>query len=156
MYKVLIVCLGNICRSPAGEGFLRERALQRGIELYIESAGTGGWHKGDPPDARMIKAAFHRGIDLSHQRARQVELSDFYTFDMMLAMDMQNFDNLLRIAPANRECDIRLFLDFSGASVREMPDPYYGGTDGFETVLNLTEEGVEGFLDFIENEPSDD
>ncbi|MEL6380274.1 MAG: low molecular weight protein-tyrosine-phosphatase [Pseudomonadota bacterium] len=152
MSKILLVCLGNICRSPAAEGLMRAMARARDLDLYIDSAGTGAWHAGDPPDARMIKAAHRRGIDLSHQRARAVELADFYTFDYLLAMDMRNQSDLLTEAPPNRECDIRLFLDFADTPVREMPDPYYGGSDGFETVLDLVEAGCTGFLDFLENE----
>ncbi len=159
--KVLLVCLGNICRSPAAEGVLRAKAKERGIKLTIESAGTGGWHAGDPPDARMIKMAAKRGIDISYQRARQVDLSDFYQFDYLLAMDMSNHSDLLDLAPPNRTCDIRLFLDFAdfsglpafaGRDIRETPDPYYGGPDGFERVLELIEIGAEGFLDHIEDE----
>lgn len=152
MKRVLFVCLGNICRSPAAEGVLRAKATERGLTLSIDSAGTGAWHAGDPPDARMIKAAAKRGIDISKQRARQVAFSDFYEFDYLLAMDLSNHSNLLDLAPPNRECDIRLFLDFAGGDVRETPDPYYGGEDGFERVLDLLELGAEGFLDHLENE----
>ncbi len=152
MKTILFVCLGNICRSPAAEGTLRAKAKERGLELAIESAGTGGWHAGDPPDARMIKAAARRGIDISHQRARQVDLSDFYQFDYILAMDLSNHTDLLELAPPNRECDIRLFLDFADCEERETPDPYYGGGDGFERVLDLIDLGAEGFLDHLEDE----
>lgn len=150
--KVLFVCLGNICRSPAAEGVLRAKARERGLKLTIDSAGTGAWHVGDPPDARMIKAAARRGYDISYQRARQVEFSDFYEFDYLLAMDLSNLSNLLEIAPPNRSCDIRLFLDFSDGDARETPDPYYGSGDGFERVLDLIESGAEGFLNHIEDE----
>ena len=100
----------------------------------------------------MIKSAARRGIDISYQRARQVDLSDFYQFDYLLAMDISNHSDLLDLAPPNRSCDIRLFLDFADGEVREMPDPYYGGGDGFERVLDLIEAGAEGFLDHIEDE----
>jgi protein-tyrosine phosphatase len=150
--KVLFVCLGNICRSPAAEGVLRARAKERGAKLTIDSAGTGGWHAGDPPDARMIRAAAKRGIDISYQRARQVDLSDFYQFDYLLAMDLSNQSTLLDLAPPNRTCHIRLFLDFTAGEVREAPDPYYGGGGGFERVLDLIEAGADGFLDHIEDE----
>lgn len=150
--KVLFVCLGNICRSPAAEGVLRAKAGARGLKLTIDSAGTGAWHVGDPPDARMITAAAKRGYDLSYQRARQVEFADFYEFDYLLAMDLSNMSNLLEIAPPNRSCDIRLFLDFSGGETRETPDPYYGSGGGFERVLDLIEGGAEGFLDHLEDE----
>ncbi len=152
MKRILFVCLGNICRSPAAEGVLRTRSGERALSLYIESAGTGEWHAGNPPDGRMIKAMAGRKIDISHQRARQVELSDFYTFDYILTMDMRNYEDLLALAPPNRESDIRLFLDFAGGEIRETPAPYYGGPDGFETVIDLIEQGTKGFLDFLEDE----
>lgn len=152
MKNVLFVCLGNICRSPAAEGVLRAKAKERGVDVTIDSAGTGGWHAGDPPDARMTATAAKRGIDISYQRARQVDLSDFYQFDYLLAMDLSNFSDLLEQAPPNRTCDIRLFLDFADCATRETPDPYYGGTDGFERVLDLIEQGAEGFLDHLEDE----
>lgn len=152
MKRVLFVCLGNICRSPAAEGVFRAKARERGIRTYIESAGTGAWHVGNPPDARMIKAAGKRGFDLSHQRARKVEFSDFFEFDYLLAMDLANYTDLLEMAPPNRSSDIRLFLDFATCETRETPDPYYGGPDGFERVLDLIELGAEGLLDHLEDE----
>jgi len=152
MHRILFVCLGNICRSPAAEGVLRAKARERGLKIYIESAGTGAWHVGDPPDARMIKAAGKRGYDLSHQRARKVQDADFYEFDYVLAMDLSNQTDLLEMAPPNRDADIRLFLDFADCETRETPDPYYGGTTGFEQVLDLVELGAEGFLDHLEDE----
>jgi len=150
--KILLVCLGNICRSPAAEGVLRAKARERGLELVIDSAGTGAWHVGDPPDARMLKTAGGRGYDLSYIRARKVSMSDFYEFDYLLAMDLSNHTDLLELAPPNRECDIRLFLDFADGETRETPDPYYGGDAGFENVLDLIEQGAEGFLDHLEDE----
>ncbi len=150
MKRILFVCLGNICRSPAAEAVLRAKAAGRGLGLIIESAGTGGWHQGDPADARMIRAAQRRGYRLSHHRARQVEFADFYSFDMLLAMDLRNQADLLAMAPPNRECDIRLFLDFADTAIRETPDPYYGGDRGFEDVLDLIEKGADALLDHIE------
>lgn len=150
--KILLVCLGNICRSPAAEGVLRAKARERGLELAIDSAGTGAWHVGDLPDARMLKTAAKRGYDLSYIRARKVETSDFYEFDYLLAMDLSNQTDLLEMAPPNRECDIRLFLDFADCEERETPDPYYGNAFGFEGVLDLIEQGAEGFLDHLEDE----
>ncbi len=153
MTRILFVCLGNICRSPAAEGVLRAKAADRGIKVYVESAGVGEWHVGDPPDARMIRAAGRRGYRLDHLRARQVAFDDFYMFDYLLAMDLGNQTDLLAMAPPNRECDIRLFLDFAtDVSERETPDPYYGGDVGFERVLDLIEAGAEGYLDHLENE----
>ena len=146
------MCLGNICRSPAAEGVLRAKAKERGLTLTIDSAGTGGWHEGDPPDARMVAAAARRGVNISYQRARQVDLSDFFQFDYVLAMDMSNLADLLALATPNRECDIKLFLDFADCKTRETPDPYYGAGDGFEIVLDLIEKGADGFLDHLEDE----
>jgi protein-tyrosine phosphatase len=152
MKRVLLVCLGNICRSPAAEGVLRTKARSRGVDITIDSAGTGAWHVGDPPDGRMIKAAGKRGYDLSYIRARKVDLSDFYEFDYLLAMDFSNHTDLLDLAPPNRTCDIRMFLDFADCDERETPDPYYGRENGFEFVLDLIEQGAEGFLDHLEDE----
>lgn len=122
------------------------------LQVYCDSAGTGAWHVGKAPDRRMQMAAIRRGIDISHIAARQVELSDFYEFDYLLSMDFDNHNTLLAMAPANRACDIRLFLDFADSDTREVPDPYYGGTDGFEHVLDLIERAAKGFLDHLENE----
>lgn len=152
MKRVLVICLGNICRSPAAQGVLEAMARSRGLRVHVDSAGTGGWHEGEQPDQRMIDTAKRRGYDLTPQRARQVDFSDFYEFDYLLAMDLRNQSDLLAMAPPNRECDIRLYLDFSPEETREMPDPYYGGTDGFERVLDLVESGAAGFLDHLENE----
>lgn len=150
MKSILFVCLGNICRSPAAEAVLRAKAQARGLDLVIESAGTGAWHRDDPADARMIRATARRGYRLDHHRARQIDLSDFYSFDMLLAMDLKNHADLLAMAPPDRRCDIRLFLDFAGGDTRETPDPYYGGERGFDEVLDLIERGAEAFLDHIE------
>lgn len=152
MKRVLFVCLGNICRSPAAEAVLRAKARERGLKVYVDSAGTGGWHVGDPPDPRMQRAAARRGYDLTRLRARQVDATDFFTFEYVLAMDLSNQHDLLAMAPASRDCDIRLFLDFAEGDVRETPDPYYGGAHGFEKVLDLIETGAEKFLDYLEDE----
>ncbi|WP_306251026.1 low molecular weight protein-tyrosine-phosphatase [Parvularcula sp. IMCC14364] len=152
MKRILFVCLGNICRSPAAEGVFRARAKEAGFDVYCDSAGTGAWHVGKAPDARMQATAKRRGIGLSQLSARQVDLADFYEFDYLVAMDLNNHHSLLAMAPANRECDIRLFLDFAGCSEREVPDPYYGGADGFEHVFDLIEDAARGFLEHLENE----
>ena len=150
MTRILFVCLGNICRSPAAEAVLRAKAVERQIGLEIASAGTGGWHQGDGADARMVRAARARGYSLERHRARQVAFSDFYEFDYLLAMDLRNQSDLLAMAPPNRDCDIRLFLDFADGDTRETPDPYYGGPEGFEHVLDLLEAGADGFLAHLE------
>jgi protein-tyrosine phosphatase len=150
MKRILFVCLGNICRSPAAEAVLRAKSAARGVALHIESAGTGGWHAGDGADPRMIRAAARRGYGLDLHKARQVAFSDFYEFDFVLAMDKRNEADLLALAPPNRDCDIRLFLDFAGGQTRETPDPYYGRPEGFDLVLDLMEAGAEGFLEQLE------
>ena len=118
----------------------------------LPTACPGGWPEGSAPDKRMTLAAARRHIDIKHLCARQVELADFYEFDYLLTMDMANQADLLARAPANRDCDIRLFLDFSSGDTREVPDPYYGSADGFELVLNLLEDAAQGLLHHLENE----
>ena len=132
MLRLLFVCLGNICRSPTADGVARQLADQRGLDWVIDSAGTGGWHVGDPPDPRMTEAAANRGIDLSPLRARQAQAEDFLRFDHIYAMDRSNLADLERLRPPKATATLSLFLQ--GADV---PDPYYGGTDGFEHVLDL-------------------
>jgi protein-tyrosine phosphatase len=147
--RVLFVCLGNICRSPTAEAVFRDLVTREGAGLDIEvaSAGTHGYHAGEPPDARAIDAALRRGIDMSQQRARMVEAADFARFDFVLAMDEQNFRRLQRIAPAEHRHRLRLFLEFAPQlGRRDVPDPYYGGPTGFEDVLDLVEEASRGLL----------
>ena len=151
--SVLFICTGNICRSPTAEGVLRHLASERSLELRIESAGVGDWHIGDPPDERALRHARSRGYDLSAQRARQVRAQAFEEFDMILAMDRGHRKALQRIAPQERRpphrhapphhhAKIRLFVpDF------DVPDPYYGGAEGFEKVLDLVEERCRALLD---------
>ncbi|WOI53411.1 low molecular weight protein-tyrosine-phosphatase [Parvularcula sp. LCG005] len=145
--EILCVCLGNICRSPAAEGVLRDRLTAATIDAVIDSAGTGGWHRGNPPDRRMIAAARARGLDLTGQRARQVDVGDFYVFDFILAMDSQNFADLQDLAPRDGTASLHKFLDFANGG--DVPDPYYGGADGFETVLDLLEEASDGFIRYL-------
>lgn len=147
--QILFVCLGNICRSPAAEGVLRVLAAREAPELAlaIDSAGTGDYHLGEPPDARMIEAARQRGYDLSALRARQVERADFERFDLLLAMDRQNRTQLLRRAPAAQERRVRLFMEYAPeAGLLEVPDPYYGGPEDFERVLDLVEAASRGLI----------
>ena len=152
MKSILFVCLGNICRSPMAEGVFRHVAENRGLSdgLTVDSAGTGSWHVGNPPDERAQRAAAGRGIDISGLRARQVGPDDFEQFDLVVAMDDANIDALRRLAP-DAACDrIRLFLEFTaGGSVREVPDPYYGGEEGFDHVLDLIEAAARGLADHI-------
>jgi len=149
MTRVLFVCLGNICRSPTAEAVVRDllRREASGLELELDSAGTHGYHTGDPPDERSIATARRRGIDMSDLRARVVEPMDFDRFDLVLAMDEAVYDQLRRVAPQGRSEKIRLFLEFAPQlGRRDVPDPYYGGAAGFEDVLDLVEEGARGLL----------
>jgi protein-tyrosine phosphatase len=132
--SILFVCTGNICRSPTAEAVLRDLSEKAGLELHIASAGLGDWHVGQPPDERSQHCARTRGYDLSAQRARQVTPRDFEEFDMILAMDRGHLRALQKMAPAQHHAKIRLFVAGS-----DVPDPYYGGAEGFEKVLDLVE-----------------
>lgn len=146
--KVLFVCLGNICRSPTAEGVFRHYVEQAGLseQITIDSAGTADWHIGKTPDPRTIKAAAQRGYDLSVLRARQAVADDFYKFDLILAMDDSNLENLQAIQPADSKAELALYLPRFGLKQREVPDPYYGGEDGFELVLDMLEQASEKLL----------
>jgi protein-tyrosine phosphatase len=150
--KILFVCLGNICRSPTAEAVFRAIAAREAPDLPIEvdSAGTAGYHVGEPPDIRTREAASRRGYDLSPLRARVVEPRDFEEFDLILAMDRNNLKILHRRAPEHARERERLFLEFApDATVTEVPDPYYGGPNGFEEVLDLVEAATQGLLRHI-------
>jgi protein-tyrosine phosphatase len=147
--KVLFVCLGNICRSPTAEGVFRRLLAQEAPELRIEvdSAGTAGYHIGHPPDLRSQRAAHARGIDLSGLRARQVTAEDFLSFDLILAMDRDNLEELEAMRPADSRARVRLFLEYAPELGRtEVPDPYYGDARGFEEVLNLSVAASRGLI----------
>ncbi|CAK14465.1 low molecular weight protein-tyrosine-phosphatase [Pseudomonas entomophila] len=139
--RVLFVCLGNICRSPTAEGVLRHQLEVAGLAdvVQVASAGTGDWHVGKAPDSRTRKAALARGYDLSCQRAQQVKAEHFAQFDLVLAMDKSNLRNLQALRPHNAKGELDLFLRRYGAALDEVPDPYYGGAEGFEQVLDLIE-----------------
>jgi protein-tyrosine phosphatase len=150
--KILFVCLGNICRSPTAEAVFRAVAAREAPELMIEvdSAGTAGYHIGEPPDLRMRQAATRRGYDMSPLRARIVEPRDFEVFDLILAMDRENLNVLHHRAPAHARDRVRLFLEFTpDATATEVPDPYYGGPNGFEEVLDLVESATQGLLQHL-------
>jgi len=147
--RVLFVCLGNICRSPSAEAVFRHQARAAGIEhrVHIDSAGTSDYHEGYAPDERARAAAARRGYDLSGLRARQVSRRDFEESHYLLAMDRANLADLRRIAPREHLDKAQLFLDFSrGYRGHEVPDPYYGGAQGFERVLDMLEDGARGLL----------
>lgn len=149
MVKVLFVCLGNICRSPTAEGVFRQVVDRAGLleHIEIDSAGTHAYHVGEPPDTRAQESARRRGIDLSSLRGRKATRVDIERFDYVLAMDEENLQNLLSICPPGLEDKIGLLLDYAPArSEREVPDPYFGGDQGFERVLDMIEEAAEGLL----------
>lgn len=150
--SLLMVCMGNICRSPTAEGVFRQRLRDSGLDRHVrlDSAGTHAYHVGSPPDPRARQAAAKRGYDLSDLVGRQVAPRDFDEFDLLLAMDQDNLANLKRICPPGREDRVRLFLSFSQRYPhQEVPDPYYGGPLGFERVLDMIEDASEGLLDEI-------
>jgi protein-tyrosine phosphatase len=154
--SVLIVCTGNICRSPTAEGVMREQARKRGLgdRVRIASAGTHDYHVGDSPDPRTLKHASRRGYDLSAQRASQVKKQDFQDFDYILAMDRGHLRTLRSMAPTPAsKAKLGLFLEASGKwRGEDVPDPYYGGIDDFEQVLDMVEEAAQRWLDRIEGE----
>ena len=150
--SVLFVCLGNICRSPTAEVVFRERAARAGMagRLVIASAGTGDWHVAQPPDRRAIAHAAKRGYDLRKQRARQICEDDFARFGWILAMDNAVLRDVSELRPETHEGHLGLFLDVAPQlKVREVPDPYYGASDGFERVLDLIEAASDALLEKI-------
>ncbi len=150
--RILFVCLGNICRSPTAEVVFRVVASREApdIVLEIDSAGTAGYHVGELPDQRTRQAAARRGYDLSALRARVVEPEDFEHFDLILAMDRENLRSLERRAPAHARDRLRLFLEFAPQTgISEVPDPYYGGPNGFEDVLDLIEAASRGLIEHL-------
>jgi protein-tyrosine phosphatase len=150
MVRVLFVCMGNICRSPLAQGVFENVLRREGLEdeVSVDSAGTGHWHVGSPPDERALSAASLRGLDLSAQRARQIARDDCQNFDYILTMDEENYHMVSSLCRGSAV--VRPFLDFAtGSPEREVPDPYYGGSDGFEHVLDLVEEASEGLLEDI-------
>ena len=152
MIRVLFVCMGNICRSPTAEGIFRAQVHAAGLANLIatDSAGTHGYHVGEPPDSRAIEAAARRGIDITDLRARRVEVDDFKRFDLVLAMDRENLAQLNRLCPRDAVERPRLFMDFAPhIEAPDVPDPYYGGADGFEHVLDLVEAASRGLLDHL-------
>jgi protein-tyrosine phosphatase len=150
--RILFVCLGNICRSPTAAAVFRAMVKRDAPELTvdIDSAGTAGYHVGEPPDPRTRQAAARRGYDLSNLRARVVEIADFERFDLILAMDRENLSALRQRSPPAALSRLRLMLEFAPSSeTLEVPDPYYGGPNGFEEVLDLIEEASRGLLQHV-------
>lgn len=147
---VLFVCLGNICRSPTAEGVFRKLIADAGLadRIRVDSAGTAGYHEGAPPDARASAAAMARGFDLGDIRARRVVSDDFEEFDLILAMDEDNLSELRQVAPPGARARLALLLDYAAdRRERSVPDPYYGGRNGFERVLDLVTEACAGLVE---------
>ena len=144
-----MVCLGNICRSPTAEAMLRKKVREAGLDdrVEVDSAGTADYHVGSPADRRAVVHGEKRGLEMKHLRGRQVDEADFDRFDFILAMDEDNLANLRRLQPAGSRAEVALLLSYAPRSgVQEVPDPYYGGADGFEHVLDLVDGACEGFL----------
>ncbi|MCM2681138.1 low molecular weight protein-tyrosine-phosphatase [Echinimonas agarilytica] len=155
--SVLMVCMGNICRSPTAEAVFRQMAQAHGLSVHIDSAGTIGHHSGAKPDPRSVKVGQGRGYDFGHICSRKVVPDDFYKFDLILAMDQANFDDLIDTCPEKQLAHkVRLMLEFSSQSEHsEVPDPYYGGARGFDLVLDLIEDASQGLVTHItESYPS--
>ncbi len=146
--KILMVCLGNICRSPLAEGIMKAKAIQYQFDFEVDSAGTAAYHVGELPDERSIAVAKKYGIDLTDQRARQFTKSDFTNFDIIFAMDQSNYDNILSLATDSSERNkVHLILNESHPNQNlEVPDPYYGGDQGFENVFSLLDNACEVFI----------
>jgi len=147
MTSVLFICLGNICRSPTAEAVFRQKCALAGLDIYIDSAGTDGWHQGEPPDERACDAGQKRGYDFTGQQSRKITKNDFINFDYILAMDNANVDALETICPPAYLQRVKLFLSFAERpTVREVPDPYYGGRGGFDHVIDLVEAASDGLI----------
>ena len=149
---VLFCCTGNICRSPTAEGVFAKQVAEANLagRILIDSAGTHGYHVGDPPDPRSQKAAGARGYDLSALRARRFERHDFERFDMVLAMDHENRAFLAPLCPPSSGHKLKLMMEYArNYAVPEVPDPYYGGPEGFETVLDMLEDAARGLLEAL-------
>lgn len=150
--KILMVCLGNICRSPVAEGVMKHQLKSAGIEAIIDSAGTGSWISGEAPDKRSVANASKHGIDITSLRARQITVSDFETFDHIFVMDKSNFKNVNDLCenPLYRK-KIKLLLSaLNNPSITEVPDPYYGSDEGFETTFQLIEQGCAAIIQTIQ------
>ena len=151
MVRILFVCLGNICRSPIAQGIFEDLVRREGLEgeIYIDSAGTHSYHIGQAPDPRAQESARRRGLDLGSQRARRIRPEDCEEFDYVLTMDEENYRSVSALC-RSRSVVVRSFLDYApNRSETEVPDPYYGGPEGFEHVMDLVEEASEGLLEEI-------
>jgi protein-tyrosine phosphatase len=152
--KILMVCLGNICRSPMADGLMRKKVHEHKYNVYVDSAGTTNYHVGGAPDARMTEIAKRKGVDISGLQARQFVVADFDTFDLIYVMDHSNYDNVVRLA--RNEADrskVQLILELLPNQMEnEVPDPYYGGQDGFERVFDLLDKSTDIILNNLSHE----
>ncbi|HKK71686.1 MAG TPA: low molecular weight protein-tyrosine-phosphatase [Candidatus Krumholzibacteria bacterium] len=152
--RVLFVCLGNICRSPLAEGVFRHLVTERGLDdrIEVDSAGTGGWHVGEGPDPRSLEVAVRNGVSLDGQSARRIENGDLADFHWVVAMDTDNERDLRRLAEASGEARIHRLRDFDPEGAGDVPDPYYGGPQGFDVVYAMVERSCRALLDRVEAE----
>lgn len=142
-----MVCLGNICRSPMAEGILRHKAALHNKNFQIDSAGTGDWHQGEQPDLRAIEYMRSQGIDISKLRARQICEEDFHEFDLILTMDAENYTNVNRIKPANAKARVEMAMNLKYPGINiSVPDPYFGGAEGFAQVFSMLDETLDTLI----------
>ena len=148
MCKILMVCLGNICRSPLAQGILEEKAKSHNIDIDVDSASTGSWHVGSSPDKRSISTAFNHNIDISNQKARKFNTRDFNTFDRIYVMDTNNLRDILRLASSETDSEkVKLILNITHPEQQlSVPDPYYGGEHGFEEVYQLLDKACDEII----------
>jgi protein-tyrosine phosphatase len=150
--RILMVCLGNICRSPLAEGLMKSKIAKAGLDWEVDSAGIGGWHAGDLPDRRSIAVAKHHGIDISEQRARQIRREDLRNFNLILAMDYSNLQQIEHLAAQvkDRKAQVEMILNYvNPAKDRSVPDPYYGDKEDFESVYQLLDEATERVMEAL-------
>ena len=152
--RILLVCLGNICRSPMAEGVLRHLAKEKGIDVQIDSAGTNRYHTGEPPDDRAQAAMRRYDLDISDLRARTIEPHDFYSYDLLLVMDKSNLREVRALAPIEElKPKVKLLMDYAADhELREVPDPYYGGDDGFDQVYHMLVEACNALLEDVRSQ----
>ncbi|AEI37955.1 MAG: low molecular weight protein-tyrosine-phosphatase [Zymomonas mobilis subsp. pomaceae] len=150
---LLFVCLGNICRSPLAEGVFRDLVTKEGLKVTLDSAGTGDWHIGSPPDKRAQVAAFNHGLDISGLRGRQVTRQDFYLFDYIIAMDSKNLTNLKRLQPKDGKAKLSLLMDYvTGYEGKSVADPYHGGAEDFEKTWKDVSTGAKALLTYLQRQ----
>ena len=152
--KILMVCLGNICRSPMADGLMRKKVREHKLDVYVDSAGTANYHVGGAPDTRMTETAKRKGVDISGLQARQFVVSDFDDFDLIYVMDHSNYDNVVRLARNETDRNkVQLILELLPNQIEiEVPDPYYGGQEGFEDVFDLLEQSTDIILNNLRHE----